>query len=293
MTASRTHRRPSSFRYAQIGLWSFLLVSAIFFLAPIYVMIVTSLKSMPEIRDGNIFSLPRQITFEPWVEAWSRACTGLKCSGVQGGFWNSIKILIPSVVLSVMFGAVNGYALTFWRVKGAEILFACLLVGAFIPYQLFIYPLSLTFAAFGVSNSLGGVVLIHVIFGLPVTTLIFRNFYSGIPADLMKAAKVDGAGFWRIFISILLPMSAPILVVATILQATGIWNDYLFSLIFAGQENQPMTVQLSALINARTGERPYNVHMAATMLTAAVPLLIYFLSGRWFVRGIAAGAVKG
>jgi glucose/mannose transport system permease protein len=293
MTRPAPSPRPFRFSTAQVGLWLFLLLSAAFFLAPIYVMAVTSLKSMPEIRTGNIFSLPQEITFEPWIDAWSRACIGMTCNGLQQGFWNSIKILIPSTIISVLFGAVNGYALAFWRARGAEMLFALLLIGAFIPYQLFIYPLSLSFASVGISNSLGGVVLIHVIFGLPVTTLIFRNFYSGIPIDLLKAAKVDGAGFWRIFVSIMLPMSAPILVVATILQATGIWNDYLFSLIFAGQSNQPMTVQLNALINSRLGERPYNVHMAATMLTAAVPLLIYFLSGRWFVRGIAAGAVKG
>ncbi len=293
MTTALPTRRKSRLTAGRVGLWLFLLVSAAFFLAPVYVMIVTSLKTMPEIREGSIFSLPEAVTFEPWIEAWSRACTGLKCTGLQGGFRNSLAIMVPSVILSVLFGAVNGYALALWRARGAEVLFGCLLVGAFIPYQLFIYPLSLSFASIGLSNSLAGVVLIHVIFGLPVTTLIFRNFYSGIPVELVKASKVDGAGFWRIFISILLPMSAPIIVVATILQATGIWNDYLFSLIFAGQGNQPMTVQLNALINTRMGERPYNVHMAATMLTAAVPLLIYFLSGRWFVRGIAAGAVKG
>jgi glucose/mannose transport system permease protein len=278
---------------ASIGLWVFLVVSALFFLVPLYVMIVTSLKTMPEVRDSTIFSLPRSPTLEPWLEAWSTACTGLRCSGLSGGFWSSVKILIPSVAISVLFGAINGFALSFWRAKGAEILFALLMIGAFIPYQLFIYPLSLSFAVFGIGSSLTAVVLIHVIFGLPITTLIFRNYYSGLPMELIKAARVDGAGFWRIFVSILLPMSGPITVVALILQATGIWNDYLFGLIFAGQGNQPMTVQLTALVNTRLGERPYNVHMAATLLTALVPLVIYLISGRWFVRGIAAGAVKG
>lgn len=280
-------------RVATIGVWAFVVLSLLFFLAPIYVMVVTSLKTMPEIRDGQIFALPRAVSLEAWSEAWSRACSGLKCEGLSGGFWNSVRITVPSVVVSVLLGAVNGYALAFWRVRRAEILFALLLVGAFIPYQLFIYPLSLGFARIGIGNSLIGVVAVHVIFGLPITTLVFRNFYSGLPGELLKAARVDGAGFWRIFISIILPMSTPILVVATILQATGIWNDYLFSLVFAGQDNQPMTVQLNAMVNTRLGERPYNVHMAATMLTALVPLAIYLLSGRWFVRGIAAGAVKG
>jgi glucose/mannose transport system permease protein len=285
-------QRSSSFG-GRLGLWVFLFVAALFFIAPLYVMVVTSLKTMPEIREGTIFALPKLVTFAPWVEAWSTACTGLRCEGLSSGFWNSVKILIPSVILSVLFGAINGYALSFWRAKGAEALFALMMIGAFIPYQLFIYPLSLSFAVVGIGNSLAAVVLIHVIFGLPITTLIFRNYYSGLPGELIKAARVDGAGFWRIFVSILLPMSGPIMVVAVILQATGIWNDYLFSLIFAGQGNQPMTVQLTALVNTRLGERPYNVHMAATLLTALVPLAIYFLSGRWFVRGIAAGAVKG
>jgi glucose/mannose transport system permease protein len=248
---------------------------------------------MPEIREGAIFAFPREPTIVAWVAAWSTACSGLRCEGLSAGFWNSINILIPSVVISVLFGAVNGYALSFWRVKGAEALFALLMIGAFIPYQLFIYPLSLSFSQLGIGNSVLAVVLVHTIFGLPITTLIFRNYYAGLPGELIKAARIDGAGFWRIFVSILLPMSGPIIVVATIIQATGIWNDYLFGLVFAGQGNQPMTVQLTSLVNTRLGERPYNIHMAATVLTAVVPLAIYLLSGRWFVRGIAAGAVKG
>ena len=280
-------------KVTQFAVWAFIIVSLAFFIAPVYVMIVTSLKTMPEIRDGNIFQLPQTLTTKPWLDAWMHACAGLTCEGIQTGFWNSVRITVPSVIISVLFGAVNGYALSFWKSRGAEFLFAVLLIGAFIPYQLFIYPLSMVFAKLNLSNSLTGVVLVHVIFGLPITTLIFRNYYSGIPAELLKAAKIDGAGFWRIFTSIILPMSVPIVVVAVILQATGIWNDYLFGLIFAGKDNQPMTVQLTALVNTRMGERPYNMHMAATILTAIVPLAIYFLSGRWFVRGIAAGAVKG
>ncbi|WP_138466734.1 carbohydrate ABC transporter permease [Poseidonocella sp. HB161398] len=275
------------------GLWLFVALTGVFFLLPLYVMLVTSLKTMPEVRDSSIFALPKALTFAPWAEAWLHACSGRVCEGLRTGFWNSVVITVPSVVLSVAIGAVNGYALALWRARYAEAMFAIMLVGAFIPYQLFIYPLALSFASAGLSNSLAGVVIVHVIFGMPVTTLIFRNYYSGIPADLMNAARVDGAGFWRILGSVILPMSTPIIVVAVILQATGIWNDYLFGLIFAGRDHQPMTVQLIGLVNTRMGERPYNVHMAATLLTALVPLAIYLLSGRWFVRGIAAGAVKG
>ncbi|MDO6588306.1 carbohydrate ABC transporter permease [Salipiger sp. 1_MG-2023] len=280
-------------RARSLGLWSFLIITLIFFLTPLYVMVITSLKTMPEIREGRIFSLPLELTFRPWVQAWSEICTGLTCEGISRGFWNSMRIMIPATLISVTIGALNGFALAFWRSKGSEALFALLLIGAFIPYQLFIYPLSIGLSKVHLTGTLAGIVFVHVIFGLPITTLIFRNFYSGVPAELVKAARVDGAGFWRIFWSIILPMSGPALVVATILQATGVWNDYLLSLIFAGRDNQPMTAQLNALVNTRMGERPYNIHMAATLLTAMVPLIIYFTSGRWFVRGIAAGAVKG
>lgn len=209
------------------------------------------------------------------------------------GFWNSVRILIPSVILSIVAGAVNGYALSFWRVKGANLLFAVLLVGAFIPYQVFLYPLVRLFSQAGIYNSLTCIVLVHVIFGLPLMTLLFRNYYASLPVELFNAARIDGGGFMTIFWRVMLPMSTPMIVVACILQVTGIWNDFIFGLTFAGRENLPMTVQLNNIVNSTQGERAYNVDMAATMLTAMVPLVVYFVSGRWFVRGIAAGAVKG
>lgn len=286
-------RRPKGVTAGRIGIYAFLVIAALFFLIPLWVMVMTSLKPMDEIRLGNIFALPINWTIDPWISAWSGACTGLECHGISVGFWNSVRILVPSVILSIAIGAVTGYALSFWRVKGANIIFALLLLGAFIPYQVFIYPLVRIFAATTLYNSLICVVIVHVIFGLPLMTLLFRNFYAGIPIDLFKAARVDGGGFWTIFRHVVLPMSAPIIIVATILQVTGIWNDFLFGLTFAGRENLPMTVQLNNIVNSMQGERRYNVDMAATILTALVPLTVYFLSGRWFVRGIAAGAVKG
>jgi glucose/mannose transport system permease protein len=202
-------------------------------------------------------------------------------------------MLIPSVVLSIAVGAVNGYALSLWRVGGANVMFGILLLGAFIPYQVFLYPLVRIFSQAGIYNSLPCIVLVHVIFGLPTMTLLFRNYYAGLPVELFKAARVDGGGFWTIFLHVMLPMSTPMLVVATILQVTGIWNDFILGLTFAGRANLPMTVQLNNIVNSTQGERAYNVDMAATMLAALVPLAVYFVSGRWFVRGIAAGAVKG
>jgi glucose/mannose transport system permease protein len=277
----------------RIGIYAFLLCSALFFLLPLYVMLTTSFKTMDDIRAGGIFSLPLSFTVEPWRLAWSEVCTGAACEGVRGGFWNSVAITVPSTLLPIAIGAVNGYALSFWRPRGAGVLFALLLAGAFIPVQLMLYPMVRMMAAVGVFGSLPAIVLVHTIFGMPLMTLLFRNYYAGVPHELFQAARIDGGGFWRIFLQVMLPMSAPIIVVAAIMQVTGVWNDYILGLVFAGRDNLPMTVQLNNVINTTTGTRLYNVNMAATILTALVPLLVYFLSGRWFVRGIAAGAVKG
>jgi glucose/mannose transport system permease protein len=280
-------------RAARIGIYLFLFSAALFFLLPLYVMLVTSVKPMDEIRQGSIFALPMAATLEPWRQAWSEVCTGASCEGVRAGFWNSVAITVPSTILPILLGAVNGYALSFWRPRGASVLFGVLMAGAFIPVQVMIYPLVRLLAALGVFGSLPAIVLVHLIFGMPVMTLLFRNYYAGVPHELFQAARIDGGGFWRIFVQVMLPMSTPIIVVAAIMQVTGVWNDYILGLVFAGRDNLPMTVQLNNVINTTTGTRLYNVNMAATILTALVPLAIYFLSGRWFVRGIAAGAVKG
>lgn len=281
------------FSTRNIVIYGFLIVAAIYWLVPLYVMVVTSLKGLPEIRLGNIFAPPLEVTFEPWAKAWDSACTGLYCEGLKVGFWNSVKILVPSTLISILIASVNGYALSFWRFKGSEVFFTILIFGAFIPYQVMIYPLVILLRELSLFASLGGIVLIHTIFGMPILTLLFRNYFAGVPVELFKAARVDGAGFWRIFIQIMLPMSLPIFVVALILQVTGIWNDFLFGVIYAGTRNFPMTVQLNNIVNSTQGVKEYNVNMAATLLTGLLPLVVYFVSGKLFVRGIAAGAVKG
>jgi glucose/mannose transport system permease protein len=278
---------------ARLGIYAFLLISAAFFLLPLYVMMITSLKGMPEIRQGNLLAPPGAPTIAAWIKAWSSACTGLSCDGIQVGFLNSVTIMLPSVTMSIAAGALTGYALSLWRPRGGAFLFGTLMAVAFIPYQVFLFPVVRMFSFVGLNSSLPGIIIVHTVFGLPTMTLIFRNYFAGIPLELIKAARVDGAGFWRIFGAIMLPMAVPIIVVAVILQVTGIWNDFIFGLVFAGRENFPMTVQLNNIVNSSQGEREYNVEMAATMLTALVPLTVYFISGRWFVRGIAAGAVKG
>jgi len=276
-----------------IILYGTLFVVAVYYLIPLYVMLVTSVKGMPEIRMGNIFSLPLEITFEPWVKAWSQACTGLNCDGLSRGFWNSVKITVPSVVISIAIASINGYALANWRFKGANLFFTVLIFGAFIPYQIMIYPLVIILRDLGLYTKLPGLIIIHSIFGMPILTLLFRNYFTTIPEELFKAARVDGAGFWGIYFRVMMPMSLPIFVVAIIMQVTGIWNDFLFGVIYTKPANYPMTVQLNNIVNSVQGVKEYNVNMAATLLTGLVPLAIYFISGKLFVRGIAAGAVKG
>jgi glucose/mannose transport system permease protein len=277
-----------------IMLYGILIVVCIYYLLPLWVMVMTSLKGMPEVRLGNIFSPPLEITFEPWVKAWSQACTGLNCDGLSRGFWNSVMITVPSVIISIAIASVNGYALINWKFKGSDIFFTILIFGSFIPYQIMLYPIVILLREAGLYGSLTGLVLVHTVFGMPILTLLFRNYFSSIPEELFKAARVDGAGFWGIYFRIMLPMSLPIFVVALILQVTGIWNDFLFGVVFISKsEAYPMTVQLNNIVNSVQGVKEYNVNMAATVLTGLVPLIVYFVSGKLFVRGIAAGAVKG
>ncbi|RZO42631.1 MAG: carbohydrate ABC transporter permease [Rhodobacteraceae bacterium] len=281
------------FSRSNIIVYGTLLIISIYYLLPLWVMVMTSLKGMPEIRMGNIFSPPLEVTFEPWVKAWSYACTGINCDGLSRGFWNSVQILIPSLILSISVASVNGYALANWKFKGSEVFFTILIFGAFIPYQIMIYPIVILLREIGLMGSTAGLVLVHTIFGMPILTLLFRNHFAAIPEELFKAARVDGAGFWGIYFKVLLPMSIPIFVVAMILQVTGIWNDFLFGVIYTKPATYPMTVQLNNIVNSVQGVKEYNVNMAATLLTGLVPLAIYFVSGKLFVRGIAAGAVKG
>ncbi|MGE0502661.1 MAG: carbohydrate ABC transporter permease [Rhizobiaceae bacterium] len=276
-----------------IMLYGTLIVVALYYLLPLYVMIVTSVKGMPEIRLGNIFSPPAEITFQPWVKAWAEACTGLNCEGLSRGFWNSVRITVPSVIVSIAIASVNGYALANWRFKGADIFFTILIFGAFIPYQVMLYPIVIILREMGFYGTLTGLVIVHSIFGMPILTLLFRNYFTSLPEELFKAARVDGAGFWSIYFRIMLPMSLPIFVVAMIIQVTGIWNDFLFGVVYTKPDTYPMTVQLNNIVNSVQGVKEYNVNMAATLLTGLVPLIVYFVSGKLFVRGIAAGAVKG
>lgn len=278
---------------ARIGVYAFLIITALYFLLPLYIVVITSIKDLDAIRDGNIFIPPSNPTLAPFYKALFTACTGLDCTGISPNFWNSVKITVPSVVVSIAVAVVTGYSLANWPFKFSEGFFTVLIVGSFIPYQVMLYPMVLLTKYMGIYSTLYAVIFVHTVFGLPILTLLFRNFFASLPSELFRAARVDGAGYWRILLQVFLPMAPPILTVAVILQVTGIWNDFLFGVVFAGLPNYPMTVKLNNIFTATFGVKEYNVDMAATLLTGSVPLLIYFFSGRYFVRGIAAGAVKG
>ena len=279
--------------WLRVLLWVILILFALFYLAPLYLMIATSLKSAEEIRAGNLLALPVAPSFAAWAKAWSSACVGVECTGIGRFFFNSVKMVIPAVLISTLIGALNGYVLTKWTFRGANIVFGLILFGCFIPFQIVLIPMARTLGLLGLASSTPGLILVHVVYGLCFTTLYFRNFYAAFPTDLVKAAKIDGAGFFTIFWRIMLPNSLPILVVTVIWQFTNIWNDFLFGASFAAGGAAPITVALNNIVNTSTGVKEYNVDMASAMMTALPTLLVYILAGQYFVRGMMAGAVKG
>ncbi|WP_197732820.1 carbohydrate ABC transporter permease [Paraburkholderia pallida] len=280
-------------KVSRVVVYAALILFALYFLFPLYVMLSTSFKSLDQIHTGNMLTLPTSPTFAPWIKAWSQACTGVRCDGMQPFFMNSVKMVIPAVLISSIIGAFNGYVLTHWRFRGADALFTMLLVGCFIPFQAILLPMARLEGFFGLSNTIGGLVLVHVVYGIAFTTMFFRNFYVSVPAELVKAARIDGAGFFMIFTRIMLPISLPIFMVCLIWQFTQIWNDFLFGIVFSGVDSMPITVALNNLVNTSTGVKEYNVDMAGAIIAALPTLLVYVIAGRYFVRGLTAGAVKG
>ena len=276
-----------------IGIIIFLSICALFFCVPLYVVVITSFKTMEQIREGAMFSLPHVWTLEAWDHAWNSACSGINCNGLKVGFWNSVQILFPSLILSIGISMITGYALALWNVRWAGGFLFLLFICAFVPFQIIMFPLISMTATLKVYGSLWGVALIHAILAMPVLTLIFRNYYKDIPQEIMSAAIMDSGSFWKIFVEIILPMSGNILIVILILQITSIWNDYLIGVTFGGSGTQPMTVNLANLITISTGTTRYNDNMAAALQTAIPPLVIYFFVGKLFVQGITAGAIKG
>lgn len=274
-------------------LYGTLLLAALFFLAPLYVMLATSFKDAEQIRAGNLLSLPASLNWEAWGLAWSSACTGVDCRGLQPYFWNSVSMALPAVLISTAWGAVNGYVLSLWKFRGSELLFGLLLFGVFMPFQVVLLPMSQVLGMLGLASSISGLVLVHCLAGMAGTTLFFRNYYTAIPKELVNAARIDGAGFWRIFWRIVLPMSTPILMVTLIWQFTNIWNDFLFGVAFSGADSKPITVGLNNMANTSSSVKSYNVDMAAAVIAGLPTIVVYVLAGQYFIKGLTAGAVKG
>ncbi|MEZ5638075.1 MAG: carbohydrate ABC transporter permease [Burkholderiaceae bacterium] len=278
---------------SRVAVYALLLLAAFLFLAPLYVMLATSFKDADEIRSGNLLSLPGALKLEAWSLAWSSACTGVDCRGLKPYFMNSVLMAVPAVLISTAWGAVNGYVLSMWRFRGSEVLFGFLLFGVFMPFQVVLLPMSQVLGFLGLSSSIVGLVLVHCLAGLAGTTLFFRNYYAAIPRELVNAARIDGAGFWRIFWRIVVPMSTPILMVTLIWQFTNIWNDFLFGVAFSGADSKPVTVGLNNMANTTSSVKSYNVDMAAAIIAGLPTMLVYVLAGQYFVKGLTAGAVKG
>jgi glucose/mannose transport system permease protein len=294
MSENRESERPvGGSASGRILIWGLLLLFAVVFLLPLFVMVTTSLKTLDEIHDGNMLALPQNPTIEPWLKAWSEACIGLTCNGIKGYFGNSVVMVTPAVAISTLLGALNGYVLTKWRFPGHNSVFALMLFACFIPFQVVLIPMARVLGLLGLGNSIGGLILVHIVYGLGFTTLFFRNYYESFPTELIRAAQIDGAGFFQIFRRIILPASGPIIIVTVIFQFTNIWNDFLFGASFTAGSLVPITVALNNLVNTSTGVREYNVDMAAAMIAALPTLAVYVGAGRYFVRGLMAGAVKG
>ena len=274
-------------------LYAVLFAAALFFLAPLYVMLVTAFKNAEEIRSGNLLSLPGSLNFEAWGLAWSSACTGTDCRGLQPFFMNSVVMVFPAVLISTLWGAVNGYVLSLWKFRGSDVLFGFMLFGVFMPFQVVLLPMSQVLGWLGISSSIGGLIFVHCLAGLAGTTLFFRNYYAAVPKELVNAARIDGAGFWRIFFRIIVPLSTPIVMVTLIWQFTNIWNDFLFGVAFSGADSKPITVGLNNMVNTSSSVKNYNVDMAAAVIAGLPTMLIYILAGQYFVKGLTAGAVKG
>jgi len=279
-------------RITMVMIYVTLVVFALFYLVPLFVMVANSLKPLSEITGGNMMALPKQWTIAPWLKAWSKAQIGVEPTGLKPYFINSLMMVVPAVIISSIIGALNGYVLTKWRFKGDTIIFGLMLFSCFIPFQIVLIPMAMVLGKLGLSGSVGGLILVHVVYGIGFSTLYYRNYYAAFPTELVRAAMIDGAGFFQIFWRIMLPVSGPITVVCVIWQFTNIWNDFLFGVSFGGQD-QPMTAALNNLVQSSTGVKEYNVHFAGAILAALPTLLVYIVAGRYFVRGLMAGSVKG
>jgi glucose/mannose transport system permease protein len=278
-------------KIGRLLIYFFLILFAIFYLTPIYVLLVTSLKSFVEVDLKTMWRLPKTISIESFIQAWKGdPKRGLR--GLSQNFMNSVYLVIPATILSAFLGSMNGYVLTKWRFKGADIIFPMLLFGMFIPYQSILIPLVQVLQKIKLYSTIPGLIFVHIVYGIPITTLIFRNYYSTIPSELIEAAKIDGADFVGIYRRIVLPVSMPAFAVVMIWQFTSIWNDFLFGLVVAPNPSvQPITVALNNLAGSYFVQ--WNIQMAGALITALPPLIVYIFLGRYFMRGLLSGSLSG
>jgi glucose/mannose transport system permease protein len=283
---------PDSRLLSRVAIHATLIAFAAFYLVPLLVVVLNSLRSTEDIAHGGVINLPLHLVWSNFSQTWSSYCIAQHCTGIQPYFWNSMRMVIPATIVSTLLGALNGYSLSLWRFRGDRLVFGIITLGVFLPEQMRLVPWVIVLRDLGLFNTITGLVMIHIVQGMSFTTLFCRNYYVSIPPDLLKAARIDGAGFFRIFWRIVLPLSPPILIVTVIWQFTGIWNEYLYGVTFSSGENQPITAALIAL-SARLSDAPqYGEQSAAVLLAAAPTLLVYLFGGRYFVRGLTAGAVK-
>lgn len=258
-----------------------LIAMAIFYLLPMYVMLITGFKSFEEVDLKTIWNLPKGISFDNYIEAYSKLAPSLL---------NSFLTVIPSTIISAILGSLNGFVLAKWKFRGSEVIFPLILFGMFIPYQSILIPLVQFMNAIGV-NGLPALAMAHIIYGIPITTLTFRNYYASLPQELLEAAKIDGADMLGIYRYILLPISIPSFVVVLIWQFTSAWNDFLFAVILTSNKSWPITVALNNMAGSQIIS--WNVQMAGSLLAALPTLLVYIFLGRYFLRGLLAGSLKG
>lgn len=267
---------------SRVIVYLLLFSAAIFYLVPMYVMLVTGFKAFDEISLQTMWQLPRALSFENFIEAYRNLAPSM---------WNSFRLVIPAAFISSFIGSMNGYILSKWRFRGSEILFPLLLFGMFIPYQSIMIPLTQFMRWIGMYGGIPGLILVHVVYGIPITTLIFRNYYANLPNEILESARIDGANFMSIYWYVVLPLSIPSFVVVLIWQFTQSWNDFLFAVILTSSNSWPVTVALNNMAGSQI--IAWNVQMAGSFIAALPTLAVYVFLGRYFVRGLMAGALKG
>ena len=279
-------------KWTRVIVYAALIVLALLFLVPLGVVVVNSLRSSREIAATSLIGWPSHLIFSNYAQAWNKFCMAEHCWGIEPYMLNSLTLAIPATIVSTLLGALAGYSISLWRFRGDQFVFGLVTLGIFLPEQMKLIPWVVVLRDLSLMNTIAGLVLIHTVQGMSFTTLFCRNYYVGIPQDLLKAARIDGAGFFRIFWRIILPLSPPILIVTVIFQFTGIWNEFLYGVTFTSGGQQPVTAALIALSAAITSEPMYGEQSAAVLIAALPTLLVYLFGGRYFLRGLTAGAVK-